>query len=363
MRNIPKKAGILDYSVCNAKCNHCNRGALNDLDDSISEKEVLDNLEALKSQDITTFSFSGGEPTLNPSLDKFIGCITDDSNSKNIVRISTNGSWGDNAKEKLIRYYELGVKKIGLSLDGFEKTHDSIRGFPGLYEKVMKIIEATSIFKEQKIKIPLVKLHITAQPKNIDELEDLAEEFTDKGFPIGLTFVTRYGRAWNMELNEDQVNKINSVRKKLKMEELDIKGLYKSSFEEFKKRPHCSCYEKGFERVFMSSDGSIFLCPHYFTPYAMTIGNVKEKRLDLILEKFKRGGKKDFYHLFIDPSGEKEKRSFLEELDTSRYDGIRWSKKCIPCSILSSFVYFRKQGYSIDEANDLTEKIAKGKKI
>ncbi|MBW2981897.1 radical SAM protein [Candidatus Woesearchaeota archaeon] len=371
MRNIPKKAGFLDYSSCNARCNHCNRGALNGLEDNISNEKVLENIEILKSRGIVKFNFSGGEPTLNPNLDKFIECASEENEkgNKRSVGISTNGSWGDKAEEVLARYHKIGVSRVGLSIDGTEKTHDSIRGFPGLYSKVKNIIETAILYREKNILTPYIHINVTAQPRNVDELEGIAREFTEKGFHVSITFVTRYGRGWNLGLSEEQVGKIREVRRYLEERgvnidpEVDLNRLYKYSFDEFKKRPKCARYEKGFERVLLSSDGGVFLCSHFFTPYAVILGNVKEKRLDLILDDFKKGDKKDFYWLFIDPSGEGEKRKFLEELETGRYEGIRWSKKCIPCSILSSFVYFRKQGYNIDEANDLTENIAKGEKI
>jgi MoaA/NifB/PqqE/SkfB family radical SAM enzyme len=379
MRNIPKKAAILDYSGCNAKCIHCNRGALNDSDDldSLSDEEILEAIEVLKSRGVRGFNFSGGEPTLNPSLDMFIECAADKNEKgkpRNRVSISTNGSWGDDARNKLIEYHQLGVKKIGLSLDGFEKTHDSVRGFPGLHDKVMGIIEAAISCREDGTPIPHVNLNVVAQPKNVDELEGLARKFTDKGFHVYINFVTRYGKGWNLELSEEQVEKINAARRYLKERgvnidpKVGIDRLYRYSFKEFKKRLNkkrlnCSRYEKGFEIVMLSNDGSLFLCPHFFTPYAVTIGNVRERKLGLILDDFKRGTEKDFYWSFIDPAGAEERRKFLKELDIGRYEGIRWSKRCIPCTILSSFVYFRRQGYNVDEANDLTEKIAKGRRI
>lgn len=369
---MPKKAGILDYSACNARCNHCNRGALNRLRDSAGEERILDGIEVLKSKGVSRFNFSGGEPTLNPSLEKFIERAADKDEKgrpRNVVAVSTNGSWGDEAKKRLARYHELGVRKIGLSLDGFEKTHDSIRGFPGLYGRVINIIEAAASCRTEGIPVPFIKINIAAQPGNVDELEGLAKEFTEKGFYVSVTFVTRYGRGWNLGLSEVQIDRVNAARRYLNENGVNIDPevgtdrLYRYSFREFKKRPHCFCYEKGFERVLLSSDGSVFLCPHFFTPYAATIGNVREKGLDLILDEFKAGADKDFYWLFVDPAGAEEKRKFLEELDASRYDGIRWSKKCIPCSILSTFVYLRRTGYNADNANNLAESIAKGEKI
>jgi MoaA/NifB/PqqE/SkfB family radical SAM enzyme len=363
MKLLPKKAAILDYSRCNARCNHCSRSAIT-VTDGISDEKILESIEYFKAHKVKSFHFSGREPILNPRIYDFIECAADIDNKGKPTRhvgIATNGFWGNEAEKRLIEFYQTGVRKITLSLDGIGKTHDEIRSFPGLYTRAMNIIENAVAFKKKVDDFIKLTVNVTAQKKNVNELETLVKYLSARlpeEFSTVLAFTTRYGRGANIKLAPEEIKKVNSVKTWLQGEKRNLNPYY-FSFEKYEQDPSCPNYNKDFKRINLSTDGSVYFCPTLFVPYAVTLGNIREENLEFVLADYE---KSRFYALFVNPDG-KEKKRFLRKLDYSRYNGIRWSNKCLPCTILNTFVYFLEQGLATKQANDMAEKIAKGIRI
>jgi MoaA/NifB/PqqE/SkfB family radical SAM enzyme len=318
------------------------------------KSEVFDVLDYLKEKKFTAVSFSGGEPTLNPNLESFI------ERARGITRvnISTNGHWGDHP-EKLKKFKGLGIKKVGLSLDGFNETHDKIRGQKGLYDKIWNIVEEAKAAKPGTI--PIVKINLTAMPENVPEIYGLVKyltsELDNKRFRMYLAYVSRYGRAANMVLSDKQIKVVSRAREKLRewgTKKIDPETYpYKYSFSDYKENVHGRCDH--FKSLYISSCGNVYVCRHSFIPYTLSIGNFRKQPMESIVSGYDQS---EFHKIMIE-NGVKEK--FLHEIEDSRYEGMKWANTCLPCSILNTYIFFRLKGYDIDHSNGFTEKVTKGR--
>jgi radical SAM protein with 4Fe4S-binding SPASM domain len=122
--------------ACNLRCGHCASSAglprpnEFDLDEALY---LCDQFPALLVQEV---DFTGGEPLLRPGWIK----IAERLNELRIsTRVVTNGLL---LKENVSSLKDSGIATVGVSLDGLEVTHDSIRKRPGLFQQVIAGIEA-----------------------------------------------------------------------------------------------------------------------------------------------------------------------------------------------------------------------------
>jgi len=147
---------------CNLRCHHCgsNAGGARPRELTLEESLLLcDQFPSLLVQEV---DFTGGEPLLSPYWYQLAERLT----ASNIcVKILTNGLAMDS--ETALKIKDAGITAIGYSIDGLEKTHDSIRGKDGLFGKVLKSLEQTS-----KAGIPATVI-TTVCDSNIDELHSL----------------------------------------------------------------------------------------------------------------------------------------------------------------------------------------------
>lgn len=160
---------------CNSRCTMCN----------IWKK--TDNLEGLSPDDFKKLpadardiNLTGGEPFLRADLPEIIRIIKGRCPKTNII-ISTNGFATGlilSQMRKIVGIFpEIGV---AVSLDGLEGKHDSIRGIPGGFKRVMETIEGL-----KQMRVRSLKIGFTLGDYNTEELakvyglsKELGVEFT-----------------------------------------------------------------------------------------------------------------------------------------------------------------------------------------
>lgn len=176
----PKTLTINVTKICNLNCKMCqfahsnlDKVKLNNL--SRKEKNMLDLkiLEKLLSNwkgSKPYIALTGGETTLHPQIEKIISLI---KKYGFYVSMVTNGALLQEKAEKII---SSGLDMLSISIDGLEKTHDSIRRVPNTFQKavsgIKKIIE---IKTNKKLKKPIVILNTSLSNENIHELNDIAK--------------------------------------------------------------------------------------------------------------------------------------------------------------------------------------------
>lgn len=130
---------------CNLRCRHCYidehctelsfkdfKKILRQYDCWARDMEKLHNEKVIKNLHIT-----GGEPLIHSEFDKIISYLTVRRNKYRIA-FMTNGTLLD--KRIIRKFKRLRIKPLQISLDGVEKTHDSIRG-NGNFKAVVKAMD------------------------------------------------------------------------------------------------------------------------------------------------------------------------------------------------------------------------------
>jgi len=115
--------------ACNLRCVHCYASANPDpAPDELTHAEGRALLEDLRAFDIPAILFSGGEPLARPDTPELIGYAQELGLT---VTLSTNGLLIDDAMAD--RLAAMGLKYVGISIDGAEGRHDKLRGLSGAF--------------------------------------------------------------------------------------------------------------------------------------------------------------------------------------------------------------------------------------
>lgn len=193
---------VPNYS-CNFACSYCYQDEYTQVKSDLT-KEIIDsfflyiNKEfAGRKKYITIF---GGEPLLGSEKQKeTIQYFIEKSNSYNLeICIVSNGY---TLTEYLPILKNAKVREIQLTLDGTADMHDSrrfLKGGAGSFEKIVYGIDACL---QNKI---MINLRTVIDRENIENLPELAEFATKKGWTSSRFFKTQIGR--NYELHHCQSN-------------------------------------------------------------------------------------------------------------------------------------------------------------
>jgi len=158
---------------CNLKCIHCYSESENvDYLGELKTDEVKSLIDDLASFGSPVILFSGGEPLLRKDLYELI----DYSVSKGIrAVISTNGTLI--TKDVARRLKDLNLSYVGVSLDGLEETHDSIRRVKGSFVRAISGIRNSM---EHGIK---VGLRFTINRMNMAEIPGIFDLLEKEKIP------------------------------------------------------------------------------------------------------------------------------------------------------------------------------------
>lgn len=172
---ILKRPFFLNHKIniaCDCRCKICNSWKKKE-DKSIllTRDEIEALLENASRAGMLSYSIWGGEPLLREDTSsvlayaKKLGFFT---------TVSTNASLLEERAEELAPHTSL----FTVSLDGMRETHDHIRGFPGLFEKVVRGIE------EVRIKGGKIRLFYMVNADNIKDIEQTAGLAKELGVSI-----------------------------------------------------------------------------------------------------------------------------------------------------------------------------------
>lgn len=165
---------------CNMNCKHCGSSAGIARSDELTTEECYRLCEELAETGCNTVSLMGGEPFLRNDWYLIASCVKDLGMDLAIV---SNGLL---LPKEIDRISQLDVSVIGLSLDGVENIHDSIRS-AGSYKSV---INAIDLLKKHDIQTTVIT---TITKTNFNELPRLKDILIHKkvnwqiqiGMPFG----------------------------------------------------------------------------------------------------------------------------------------------------------------------------------
>lgn len=183
---------------CNLACRHCYLGAEPlPADDELSTEEGMAFIDDLAGMGVPMLALSGGEPLVRP--DVFDLCSYAVSRGINTI-LSTNGTLI--TPEMAGRVREAGFSYVGISIDGWQETHDDFRGQEGAFQRAVAGIRAVMGAGLR------VGVRITVTRPNRQDLEKVLDMAVREGVPRFAVFQLVYaGRGremvdWDIERAE-----------------------------------------------------------------------------------------------------------------------------------------------------------------
>ncbi len=256
---IHKKPFCVSFEVtyaCNAHCKHCHLGGPvpNEVRASADRyAEICRELQPLVAQ------VSGGEPLLRRDLEEIIEKLRISNKAPYIV-VTTNGALLN--KKKYLSLRKAGVDEFSLSFDYPDERHDDFRGIPGLFKKIVALLESIQDIEDKGITLSGV-----VHRQNFRELINMAE-FARK-WNVRMNFSTyTWLRTKNKDdfmLTKDEIQELIPILDQLKLHKRKYKTVYTSDFvfkkmiEYFENQSIGNC--RAGEKFFVvNPDGSLSPC-------------------------------------------------------------------------------------------------------
>ncbi|HEX2046204.1 MAG TPA: radical SAM protein [Acidimicrobiales bacterium] len=177
----PIKLREVDVNVsnlCNLTCIHCSYASTPDKGEPSLPGGVIHRLLD-EAADLGTRAvhWSGGEPLIRRDLDEL---VAHGSSLGLGMRVLSNGILL--SPERLARLWDAGLRKIFVSLDGLEASHDHHRGRPGLYAQTLRGIESSLAAGFN------VRVNAAATTLNVQEMPELLVMLARMGVHIFTVF-------------------------------------------------------------------------------------------------------------------------------------------------------------------------------
>ena len=153
-------------------------------------------------QRITFQKFMFGEENqrFSPDFAEFISYV---KKRGLICTVNTNGTLLKNLAGKII---DSGIDSLDVSLDGPAEVHDSIRGLPGTYGRVMEGL--AELEKKRLGRKPVIKVVITLGKENLEHVEKLLKDLESNLavhmviIQLGWFTTEESGRKYTQQLRE-----------------------------------------------------------------------------------------------------------------------------------------------------------------
>jgi MoaA/NifB/PqqE/SkfB family radical SAM enzyme len=199
--SIMNRAYSISFEVtrsCNAKCKHCHlRGTIpNEVRATAADYAI--RCRELKP---VVAMVSGGEPLLRKDLEEIIKTLKAEGKAVYIT-MTTNGALFNKQRYDSLR--EAGVDLFSLSLDYPDGRHDDFRGIPGLFNKIVGLLEEIQHLEEKAITFSCV-----VQRENFRDLPQIAE----------------FARQWGVRLNLSTYTWLRTKKKEYMVPEHELEEL------------------------------------------------------------------------------------------------------------------------------------------
>ncbi|KYK33243.1 MAG: hypothetical protein AYK18_04990 [Theionarchaea archaeon DG-70] len=172
---------------CNYHCIHCGSDSGKAAPDELHSREVLPVIDDLADLGCQMFFLTGGEPLLREDVFEILDHAKDAGISQ--TGFATNGYAVEEYKDEIAR---IECASIMVSIDGYGKKHDQIRGVPGAYERAVRAID---ILKKD-IGVPWVGTCTVFREENLPEIPKILTDLLQRNFDYyRLNSVVPEGRA------------------------------------------------------------------------------------------------------------------------------------------------------------------------
>lgn len=188
--------------ACNLKCVHCYASATPGAGpDELTREEGFALLDDLRAFDVPAVLFSGGEPLYRPDTLDFLQYA--DSIGLRCT-LSTNGVLIDDAMAD--RLTTVGLKYVGISIDGMREKHDKLRGVQGAFDETIAAIDRC---RKRGIRVGLRFTVHALNYTQLDEIFDLAIEHDIQRLCVyHLAYAGRGGKMQKADLTSEQTRDV-----------------------------------------------------------------------------------------------------------------------------------------------------------
>jgi len=254
--------------------------------------EIRTLLASKTLKNLAILSLTGGEPFLRDDIADIAMAASEVIPQLSDFRVATNGTLTGkitSAIQTVLTRTNLEVS-VKFSLDGFESTHDGIRGVPGTFSRVLSSLNELKNLRKENDRLHLL-VSFTVMDGNIQELPRVFEKF---GGEVDFFFKPAQHYSRNLKRNTELLISSETRRSLLRFIDFfskdgfhDKKGLaralqrvfyryMKKFIENPEKRPiPCSA---GYSSFHIEPDGSVYICGLS----VFKIGNIRETGLDEI---------------------------------------------------------------------------------
>ena len=257
---------------CNARCNMCDvwNHPTNPADEI--GLDVIKKLPQMFFVNIT-----GGEPFVRQDLPQIVEILR--KKARRIV-ISTNGFFTQRIVDLCKKYTDIGIR---ISIEGFGKTNDEIRGIPDGYSRTLN-----TLAKLQEMGMKDIGFAITVQDMNAKDLISLYELARKSGYEFATATVhnSHYFHKWdNHIINKEEVIKEFEKLIKLLLTSKRPKDWFRAYFNYglvnyIKGKTRLLPCEMGSNGFFLDPWGDVLVCNGM--DEKQPIGNLKEQIWDEI---------------------------------------------------------------------------------
>ena len=165
----PHHAQWLVTRKCNYRCVGCNVWKEQDQRE-LSTEEMIKGLDILRKMGIMELVLSGGDPLLRDD----IGEILDHASKHFVTTVYDNGSMAAKKVDCLRN-----VDFVAISIDSLDEAkNDAIKAVPGSLKAALNSVET---LQKEGIKVAVTP---TISQKNLYEIVDITNYFTQKGVPV-----------------------------------------------------------------------------------------------------------------------------------------------------------------------------------
>ena len=165
---------------CNLRCKMCPFWKRSKQESSTEQEKQI--LSQIYRSGACSVAFEGGEPLLRKDLAEILAFSRSLPLHTSLI---TNGTLLESRINEIAQYIN---GALYVSLDGLEKTHDTIRGVNGCFGKAVRGITAS------RAKVP-VTINTTIMADNIHEIEDLVKLAKELDIKISLAVAHEYCNA------------------------------------------------------------------------------------------------------------------------------------------------------------------------
>jgi len=172
--------------TCNLRCKHCFYWKEVDNPRNAHSIEEIEKLSKSFKSPIEILTLTGGEPFVRKDIVEIVRLFVQNNGAKRI-HIASNGLTPELIKKRVQEMLAIcGDCRITLqfSIDGFEETHDVLRGLKGSFKNVCDSARKLNEIKDERLAVSVATVVFQ---KNFDQMRDL-KKFVNEELGVPMKF-------------------------------------------------------------------------------------------------------------------------------------------------------------------------------